>query len=263
MEDLLPTGEAERASAELEEFEKEWAASKTAITKWAQILSSRKSKPWREVKENYNLATEYSQTYEGMTTQYEKYKLGKPDPENIPKTVYWIGTWDSAHPQPPQSLSSVYKLLREYTSNKLVGLKSSWQDSLGILISNQYLEEIWRMGRVTVRSCRFRSFAWRCLHKYFYTPYWLARMFLQQDSHCWRCTEAMTGDWTHIFWECRMLDPLKQELATVVKEISRGKVPLNETLYFLGIQEQTPLGNPTRELIWIAMLVGEKTITRK
>lgn len=81
-------------------------------------------------------------------------------------------------------IAMLYRLMREQITADFPEMKSNWERTLEIEISEEGWKTVWRVGSRAVRSHRFRIFACKSLHKYFYTPQRLARMYALPGHIC-------------------------------------------------------------------------------
>lgn len=100
-----------------------------------------------------------------------------------PKLIQWIVRLRARVEEVKKSVSQIHKLVVEDILWGLSAAWHNWEKHLGTNIPREKWEQIYSHHLGFAKSSKFYIFAWKCLHRYFYTPNRLAMMFLGHPPH--------------------------------------------------------------------------------
>lgn len=85
---------------------------------------------------------------------------------------------------------------------------------------------MWETAFEYLVSARDRLIHYKFLHRVYLTPCRLVRMFVGQQSLCWRCS-APLANFMHIFWDCPKVKPYWQAVAGCIRLITSISIPMS------------------------------------
>ena len=107
-------------------------------------------------------------------------------------------------------ISGLYKGLINKKSHSSLYIKTKWEMEGRIDLTEEEWVTIWEHQWKCSSSQTWKEFGWKCLIRYFITPY--------QKSHtknnspaCWRNCGNTNANHYHILWECRLLKHIGRE----------------------------------------------------
>lgn len=180
----------------------------------------------------------------------------------VPGILSWLTALAEGHPLQTISTSGLAKMLRDLDTQDYTRGHINWELKKGQEIPPPTWDATWQITRKVMRSRTFRIFAWKCLHRYFFTPGRLAVMFPQSRFQCWRCGEEEDIAWEHVFWDCDSQSGLRQNLLDTGSEIGGVGFQIMRGHYFLGVGEMLDLSSPQAHITWLILAV-KKAITKR
>ena len=108
-------------------------------------------------------------------------------------------------------------------------------------------------------SARDRLIHFKFLHRIYYTPARLSRVYPSTSSQCWRCVFS-PADSEHIFWKCPHIQTFWSEVVECLTEVLSVPVPLTARVCLLGLIEEVVPSLAHRTLLNIGLFYGWKAI---
>ncbi|KAF7655423.1 hypothetical protein LDENG_00056120 [Lucifuga dentata] len=141
-------------------------------------------------------------------------------------------------------------------------VKGKWELEMNIIMEDKNWEEVCLSCHKGINSHLWKEFDWKITMRFFRTPLIVSGFAKGTTSAlCWRKC-GMTGDYSHIFWDCQVLQVFWQDIKKEIGKILKIDIPLDPVFFFLlGEIHQDVLGKDQRYILRILLLVARKMIT--
>lgn len=154
--------------------------------------------------------------------------------------------------------STVYKSLFKKTLQGVARYRERWERE----IPDIHWEDMWDhpfKHLVAARDCLIQ---FKFLHRIYFTPARLARIYPSSSSQCWRCTHS-PADSEHIFWKCPQIQNFWTEVTDCLSEVLGIPVPMTPRICLIGLVEEVVPFLALRTLLNIGLFYGRKAILLK
>lgn len=155
-------------------------------------------------------------------------------------------------------LSSIYKALLPNVHTGLENPKAKWEVDFPALDTEDW-EEMWEYPFSQLVSARDRLVQFKIIHKVYYTPERLHRIYPSISASCWRCKSA-SADFIHIFWNCPQIEIFWVEVTKVILTVTTVPVPLSVEVCLLGLVKPLALRRAIRTLLGLLLDYARKSI---
>lgn len=108
-------------------------------------------------------------------------------------------------------------------------------------------------------SARDRLIHFKFLHRVYFTPARLSRIYPTASSQCWRCSYA-PADVEHIFWTCSQIHIFCLGITECLAEVLSTPVPMTPRVCLIGLVEEVVPSRAHRTLLNIVLFYGRKAI---
>lgn len=108
-------------------------------------------------------------------------------------------------------------------------------------------------------SARDRLIQFKFLHRSYYTPARLTKIFGTVSAECWRCTFSPANA-SHIFWHCPHIIRYWEEVLSCVSDLLTTPIPLTIRVCLLGLVEEVVQTRALRTLLTIILFYAKKAI---
>uniref|UniRef100_A0A803JHE0 Reverse transcriptase domain-containing protein n=1 Tax=Xenopus tropicalis TaxID=8364 RepID=A0A803JHE0_XENTR len=132
-------------------------------------------------------------------------------------------------------ISRIYKMLTDPTPEDQPKHKymTKWANCLPTPPTTEDWEAIWTNSRKIVTCVRQKESIYKTLMFWYYTPDKLHALFPDHPNTCWRlCGEVGTP--LHIFWTCPKIQPLWNNIADLLTNLTAQVLPKDPLTYLLG-----------------------------
>lgn len=261
-QDLLPVLNILGSAQDSDRQQWEWASWNPKLIYVSQMAEEGGLLKWEQIKEQYDLPEELRVLYGVLFDCIQESNCIGTSGKQIPQLITWIRTRRELQDIPNTSVAGIQRMIKVDTCDKHRELTEVWQDRLQIQIDEDRWEQTWTSVNAVVKNRAMREFAWKCTHRFFYTPARLAKMLPAVSQDCWRCTGRAQGSWDHIFWDCPELTYLKTLVEKLIRTILQDRLTFDEEICVLGPKKGERLSKAQRNLIIVISLVYKKVITR-
>lgn len=123
-------------------------------------------------------------------------------------------------------------------------------------------EDMWDYPLQPLVATRDKLIQFKILHRIYYTPQRLHRIYPTSSAACWRCSGVPAG-FLHIFWDCPQIQEYWKEVTQFIHKLTTIPIPLTISVCLLGLVEQLTLATATRTLIGTLLFYARKAIVLK
>ena len=139
-------------------------------------------------------------------------------------------------------------------------IKMSWEQELGIIIS----EDQWQKAIATVRSstpsARLQLIQFKVLYRVHYSKSRLSKIYPQIKDECERC-HANPCDLSHMFFLCPVLQNFWNHYSNILSNALKIKVNLNPYLAIFGIPvNSAPINLSYSKILAFTSLIARRRI---
>lgn len=158
-------------------------------------------------------------------------------------------------------LSTIYKALLPNVHMGLETLKAKWVADFPTLDMENW-EEMWECSFSQLVSARDSLVQFKILHKVYYTPMHLHKIYLSIPTSCWRC-DSPSANFIHIFWSCPQIQIFWAEVTTFILSATTIQVPLSVEVCLLGLVEPLAPCQAVRTLLGLLLYYACKFIVHR
>lgn len=166
---------------------------------------------------------------------------------SLPDTQPWEQLL-ALKPNKKSVISIIYKQLMDMDIYSTVKIKTSWEQELGITISDQLWEKAISTVRTSTPSARLQLIQFKVLYRVHYSKTRLAKIYPQVADQCERCL-AGPCDLSHMFYLCPRLHNFWNQYSDTLSKALKIRVDLNPYLAIFGLPVKTVLNDSTQSKI--------------
>lgn len=155
-------------------------------------------------------------------------------------------------------LSALYSILARLDTSKVSQLFSVWQSDILTLADSNWEEGIQQYIPLMV-STRDRLTQLKFIHRMYYSPDRLAKIYPDRRPTCHRCN-AEVGTFFHVVWSCPQLRPFWTGVVEVINSIGRLRVPYDPIPLLLGICDTLEAPQSKKLFVFYAAFYARKAI---
>ena len=169
----------------------------------------------------------------------------------------------SLDPFQPGCVSKLYNTIQGISSPSLSHVKSTWEEELQLVISdNMWQEAIERVHKSSL-CVRHGLLQFKVLHRLHLCRSKLAKMYPDTDPTCERCLSA-PATLSHMFFSCRSIAPFWSSVFDTVSQMCGHAITPNPlTAIFSVMPEDIPISNSQSQAIAFAFLLARRCILLK
>lgn len=149
--------------------------------------------------------------------------------------------------------STLYGALLGTDSPKLEKLWKTWHSDIPSL-DREGWEDCLEYGPKLVISSKDKLIQVKFLHRIYYTPQRLHRIYLDRDPECPRC-KAHTGTFFHIFWDCPIISAYWTKVFGEINSRLQLSLPMIPELALLGVHDDEQRSRHSKLLISYLLLL--------
>lgn len=195
------------------------------ITKLKQIMSGGRLLPLAELKWQFNLPPwmyfRYVQLRHAIKAQF---------PDGMVLAVHSVESLLIDHP-----LSSIYLRLTCKAAGSTTRLFEAWQRDIPALTEEDWTEGLQQCIPLMI-SARDRFVQLKFIHRVYYTPARLSRIYSEVTDTCPKCRQSV-GTFIHMVWECPHIQSFWQEVVADVNAVVGLSLDRDPLLFILGITD--------------------------
>lgn len=120
-------------------------------------------------------------------------------------------------------------------------------------------DDIWTQPFKHFVCARDRLIQFQFLHRSYYTPARLAKIFPDVPAECWRCSHS-PADADHIFWRCHQVQRFWSDLTSCIADSLSVPIPLTVKVCLLGLVDEVMPSRAMRTMLSILLFYGRKAI---
>lgn len=136
--------------------------------------------------------------------------------------------------------------------------RSKWEMEVPDLQGEDW-DDLWNQPFKHLVSARDRLIQFKFLHRSYYTPARLAKIYGNTSAECWRCS-ASPANAEHIFWLCPHIQDFWKEVTACISDLLTVPIPKTIKVCLLGLVEEVVPRRAQRTLITILLFYGKKAI---
>lgn len=108
-------------------------------------------------------------------------------------------------------------------------------------------------------SARDRFVQLKFLHRVYYTPQKLSRIYPGLDDGCPKCRQSV-GTFFHVVWACPVLQTYWRDIVSDVNGVAGLQLKADPMMFFLGITDNLTAGKHTKLFVFYAAYYARKEI---
>lgn len=158
-------------------------------------------------------------------------------------------------------ISVIYKQIKGLDSHPSEKVRMSWEQELGMTISEEQWEKAIKNIHSSIRSARLQLIVqFKILYRVHYSKSRLSKMYPQIIDQCERCRSSPC-DLSHTFFLCPMLKNFWSQFSTIISKALDIKVELNPYLAILGIPVNSTITSSTHsQILAFTSLIARRKI---
>lgn len=155
-------------------------------------------------------------------------------------------------------LSALYSILAGLDTSKVLRLFSAWQSDIPALTDDDCEEGIQQYIPLMI-SVRDRLVQLKFLHRGYYSPERLARIYPDISPACHRCGTEV-GSFFHVVWECQQLSPFWTAMVGTINSIGKLRVLCHPIPLLLGICDTLEAPQSKKLFVFYTVFYARKAI---
>lgn len=161
---------------------------------------------------------------------------------------------------PKGMVSVIYSRILDLLTNKTLKSRSKWEQDLDFTFKDCDWEALCSSAQRFSYNSRHRLLQFNLIHRIYFTPERLHKMYGTISELCPRC-KAATGSLIHMFWDCVNLKQFWDHILDALKGITGIEIPHSPRLILLGDLSVLP-ANKIRKtrFIRLSLIAGSKCI---
>lgn len=120
-------------------------------------------------------------------------------------------------------------------------------------------DNLWTQPFKQLVSTRDRFIQFKFLHRSYYTPARLSKIFPTASVECWRCFHS-PADAEHIFWHCPHVRRFWVDITSCIAELISVPIPTTVRVCLLGLVDDVVPTHAMRTMLNVLLLYGRKVI---
>lgn len=158
-------------------------------------------------------------------------------------------------------LSALYAELIGLDTSAVSRLFSRWQTDIPTLADDDWEEGIKQYLPLMI-SARDRFTKLRFLHRVYYSPERLAKIYPDRSVICPKCNSE-TGSFFHVIWSCQHLQLFWRGMVTDINAIGQHRVPCDPLLLLLGIVDNLEAIQAKKQFVFYTAFYARKAVLLK
>lgn len=155
-------------------------------------------------------------------------------------------------------LSVSYKEFFKNTPQAVVRCREKWVAEIPDVQGEDW-DEVWAQPFKHLVSARDRLIQLKFLHRSYYTPARLAKIFPNASAECWRCSHS-PADTDHIFWQCQQVQRFWSDVTSCISELLTVPIPMTVKVCLLGLVDEVVPSRALRTMLNILLFYERKAI---
>uniref|UniRef100_A0A803U0J0 Reverse transcriptase domain-containing protein n=1 Tax=Anolis carolinensis TaxID=28377 RepID=A0A803U0J0_ANOCA len=160
-------------------------------------------------------------------------------------------------------ISRIYKILIETKEGKINKntLKESWEEDLGIKISEIEWQQLWGQRHLKNLSIRVKENYYKLIWKWYLTPVRIAYMNKNNSKNCWRgCQEP--GTYIHMWWQCKYVNKFWGKVFREIEDIMNMKIDKSPSIALLSLYNNKQWKKEEKDAITNLVTIARLLIAR-
>lgn len=158
-------------------------------------------------------------------------------------------------------LSSLYLRILSEEPTGGTKLYDKWKADLPALAADDWEEGIQQYIPLMV-SARDRYIQLKFLHRAYYTPQRLSRIYPTQSDRCPKCKGEL-GTFIHVVWSCPVIQQFWSEVVDVINSVGNLHIQMNPIILLLGVCDNLISNTHKRLFVFYTSFYARKTILIK
>ena len=158
--------------------------------------------------------------------------------------------------------SIIYDVIFDFTPTHLDALRATWDQDLGINMTDDQWEEALELVNSSSICARHRVLQCKILHRVHYTNAKLARIYPDRSDACNRCKQS-PADYIHMFWSCPKLTTFWSAIFDSFGEVLGVPVDPDPLTALFGITSVPNASGSVRRVIAFTTLLARRLILLK
>lgn len=155
-------------------------------------------------------------------------------------------------------LSALYSHLVGMDTSKVSQLFLVWQGDIPSLVDDNWEEGIQQYLPLVI-SARDRFVQLKILHRAYFSPQRLAKIYRDSNSLCPKCTSE-EGSFFHVVWACRRIQTFWREVVATVSSVSGLSVQCDPIPLSLGVVDNLAGPKSKKLFVFYAAFYARKVI---
>lgn len=156
-------------------------------------------------------------------------------------------------------LSSLYLRISSRDTDRNTQLFQSWQGDIPTLDSDDWDEGVQQYISLMISAGTDTYIQLTFLHKAYYTPQRLARIYPTQSNRCPKCLNDI-GTFIHVFWTCPLVQGFWKGVVGEINDIGGLHVAVDPRVLLLGISDTITPNTHKRLFIFYTAFYARKNI---
>lgn len=157
-----------------------------------------------------------------------------------------------------RTLSSIYNQILTDEQTGEMGLYDKWRGDVPDLAPDDWEEGIQQYIPLMI-SARDRFIQLKFIHRVYYTPQRLARIYPTQTDRCPKCMGEL-GTFIHVVWECPLIQKFWTEVVEVINAVGNLNIQRNPIILLLGVCDNVIPSVHKRLFVFYASFYARKAI---
>ena len=155
-------------------------------------------------------------------------------------------------------LSELYRELFAITPPAVRRCRGRWVEEVPDLDGDDW-DDMWSSPFAYLVSARDRLIHFKFLHRIYYTPARLARIYRAASAECWRCSHS-PADFSHVFWGCPVVKDYWASVLACIVEVVKIPVPSSVEVCLLGLVDGLAPARAVRTLVSLLLFYARKAL---
>ncbi len=236
---------------------KNWAHSNLRFVH--QLFSNNNFKSFDQIRAEFSLSKTEHYRYLQLRSFINNHPNRNSLKEPTPLEQYLSKIQEGNHTQ--RTITNLYTILTSMTKDNTCHVKEKWDRELHQEISEEGWIKICAQIHTVTNSNSWREFQWKIVNRFFRTPETMAKMNSNQKSTCWRGCGETIANYSHIFWQCPLLDNFWKSIFAIVNKALQIELPRDPLIAILGMKPEVILNRKMMYILQIVLIAAKKAIT--
>lgn len=157
-----------------------------------------------------------------------------------------------------KTLSKLYKELFPISPPSVVKCREQWMVEVPDLGAEEW-DDLWSVPFIHLVFARDHLIKIKFLHRIYYTPAKLSKIYMGVSAECWRCSQS-PANFSHVFWHCQVVKEFRSDVGCCIMEITSIPVHLMVATCLLGLVEGLAPIRAQRTLLSLLLFYAHKAL---